>query len=386
MGSVDFVQQHTTRLPSGKLALDDADNNPNNGIQPTGTALVDFVELGLPDKRRLLGKMTSPSDVGMRRSLLRMRGRLYDASARATKKKQGFEERVSFYAHLTAYTYLMKKHIAEFGQGTAWSEEQLEDAISTMLDALNVGDDPVVFTNELETFSRDPAVRGFIKQLNAALLVAAAPLKGEVRNINLWAMTVKHAGGDESKASAWLAVLFQDLNSNLHTAHIADRQFSLQLATAIQLIKALPVAQLQLYPPTTEAVDRDFYHYYVPRYLASKMVKEGSTPQIAFLATLMMTVEYEYASLLSRDLAGQGSSSKLRHFFSTRSGLKMPLRQLKVAPADRLDDEKDIYMGYRGSLAGAGLPVRPYSFARLQASIEEDPDRAIRDIFRRAGH
>jgi hypothetical protein len=119
------------------------------------------------------------------------------------------------------------------------------------------------------------------------------------------------------------------------------------------------------------------------------MVSEGTPSDLAFLATLMMTVEYEFASMLARDMvasgqyAGRGRSSTARweHLLRTYAGLDRPVAMLA---GDHHEDLEDIHLGYLGSVAGSGLDLEPDSFSEHRRALLEDPHGAIHRIFERA--
>jgi hypothetical protein len=173
-------------------------------------------------------------------------------------------------------------------------------------------------------------------------------LVGEEKNLNIWEATVKFYGNPYDAAKA-LALLFQDTSlSKLHLAYLertntpgknhftGNKALLSKVIDTINLILDYSESSYgELFYPKIirESLNRNIYHFYVPLYLAMALEKSGTSKKYSFIASLMLTLTYEFITT-ARDY---------RYLFTDPE---------KLEPTQHLGKLKDIYGGYSGSLFG----------------------------------
>jgi hypothetical protein len=234
----------------------------------------------------------------------------------------------------------------------------------------------VAFKQKLITLLKDKKTTTYLKDLNAQL---ANYLHGNLENFNMWELTKKHYK-DETTAAMVMAALFQDTSPiKLHLAFL-DRAsiqstpvYSANMELLNDVIDSINIVINNsdsfheiFYPKGVQKnLNRNIYHLYVPLYLAKSLVADGVNKSSAFAATLMLTITYE--------------------FISSAQDYRYVLQDPKTFTS--LDDIKDIFGGYCGSMMGTygtsyGMMFNK-TFDTFRGNFERSTESAMATLLKR---
>ncbi len=190
----------------------------------------------------------------------------------------------------------------------------------------------------------------------------------------LWEYTLRWTGYDEKKALEWIAVLFQDTQSNrifTDYARIHGKRVSPKLAEAWdEAIEALSYAALtdpkdldyrmfvRPYPQVdTENLNAGFYHFYFTAYLASELRRKGHSEAASFFVPFLLNSLYEFYEMPRKYLLSDPNpfDAKGRYAYKTT----------------------DLYSGYVASLWALGRYSEAQSFEKFCADLSAHPAKAM---------
>lgn len=183
----------------------------------------------------------------------------------------------------------------------------------------------------------------------------------KIRDENLWEVTLAHYPSPKTAAKV-MAALFQDTShAKLHLAYLdksvkkpsaiflSNRELLEQTIDTINMVLDSNPEYYQelLYPPGVKTdLNKNIYHFYVPLYLAHALKEQGSTPEMSYIAPLMMTLTYEFVT----------ASDDYRYLFSDPSKLDPTKHAWKI---------KDISAGHQGAAMAVGKKnVKSLEFLR----------------------
>lgn len=255
------------------------------------------------------------------------------------------------------------------------------------------GNSAFVFLNErLHTLLSEPKTIEYLNELQRASLDAVYAQQ----KFNLWDFTLTQSQGNEDRALERLAVLFQD---GAQTA--AQRKFLLVeqhpmafvLGQTLELLEmGLNQGKIDVYPKSMTNTRTALYHYYVPRFLARRLIVTGHYRAMAARLPFVFNSVYELHQIQkAQDPNLQGlhkpvtvSSSEdpaLRQFVDKWNRfdelysdlldhLSAPLKPFAVT--GQADNLQDLYLGYAGGLHGSqnGTLISQEEF---NAAFSKDP-------------
>lgn len=167
----------------------------------------------------------------------------------------------------------------------------------------------VAFKQKLISLLNDPKTKTYLYDLNQQLYDY---LLNEDHPVNIWELSKKHFLNEYS-ASMAIAVLFQDTSKlKLHIGYLEHErpqgpkiyQDNLEL-----LGRVIDTINLVLdnseenyrklfYPASIQKdLNKNIYHFYVPLFLARALEREGVSKDDAYVATLMLTLTYEFITV-----------------------------------------------------------------------------------------
>jgi hypothetical protein len=172
----------------------------------------------------------------------------------------------------------------------------------------------------------------------------------KIRDENLWELTLQHYPSPKMAAMV-MAAMFQDTSqAKLHLAYLKKsvkkpgqvfvqnfELLDLTIDTINQVLDSNPeYFQELLYPPGVSTdMNKNIYHFYVPFYLAHALKQQGSSPEMSYIAPMLMTLTYEFVT----------ASEDYRYIFSDPSKLDPTKHAWKI---------KDISAGHQGAAMAVG--------------------------------
>ncbi len=228
------------------------------------------------------------------------------------------------------------------------------------------------FPADVADLAREARVRRFLDDL---IRMLADP---DVA-VDLWSLARARAGS-EDEAIRWLAVLFQDLIVQPvgHVRAVADRADQERLALAILALADSDPDRVRLYPDG-DLEGRSLYHYYVPVWLARRLRARGHAPAMAFLAPFVMNTEYERLALAAEanvrvDTDAFGDAGVIL------AGPGSGFDSVEIGEPERAETVRDVYLGYRGALRGAGLDRSPARLQDFEEGLRKEAGPFVRRV------
>lgn len=219
----------------------------------------------------------------------------------------------------------------------------------------------IVFHRELLKLAQDPASIQVLQQLDFDLTYRLQEFQLN-QSVN---MVLKN----NLKTLRWIAVMLQDTSPKLAHIHYlktklkgsmiaqkiaADLEVFIGKIINYQTANVAEFSQNQLLPRSTRNYNRDLgwrlYHFYVPAYLANRMIANGESHARAAYGAALMNISYEAITV--------------------DGDLKYPTGLTKFKP----EREKafDIYAGYVGACYGIGKPTCIQQPNEFKAIIVDD--------------
>ena len=197
----------------------------------------------------------------------------------------------------------------------------------------------------------------------------------KIRDENLWEVTLSHYPSPKMAAMV-MAALFQDTSAaKLHLAYLQKsvknpsetfiQNFELleqTISTINQVLDSNPdYFQELLYPPGVKTnLNKNIYHFYVPLYLGHALLEAGATPEMSYIAPMLMTLTYEFVT----------ASPDYRYIFSDPSKLDATKFSWKI---------KDISAGHQGAAMAVGKKnIKSLEF--LKKSFSESTAKTVKAL------
>ncbi|MEY3900799.1 MAG: hypothetical protein RL189_105 [Pseudomonadota bacterium] len=253
------------------------------------------------------------------------------------------------------------------------------DALSRELDFDYIrrpdGNSAFVFMSKrLQSLLSQKEVSDYLNEVQRASLDAIYANQ----KFNLWDFTLAHAKGNEEVALERIAVLFQD---GAQTA--AQKKFLLVqqhpmafvLGQTIEVLETgLAQGKITAYPSSVKLTRTAHYHYFVPRFLAQRIKKNGHGSVAAARLPFLFNSLYELRQIqkaqnpnidshhkpvrLDDDTSAslRGFIDKWNRFDELYSDLLDHLTAPLIAfnAQGQNDNLEDLYLGYAGALHGSG--------------------------------
>ncbi len=232
---------------------------------------------------------------------------------------------------------------------------------------------PVFFKKRLGTILAIPTVYTYLSEI--PLEVEKAIQSGT--RFKLWEYTRKFTL-DDSAASEWIALLFQDTNSNrifTKYARIGGKSVSPELLEVWEkAIDALHPERfrgpkgadyatvVRPYPNVdTEWLHEGFYHFYFVAHLAHSLVKRRHSESAAFFLPFLTNALYEFYELPREDLLSDPKPFDTKGKYAYKTA--------------------DLYSGYVGSLWALGHYEEAHGYAIFAKSISTSPTEAMKEHY-----
>lgn len=226
----------------------------------------------------------------------------------------------------------------------------------------------VAFKSNLLVLLNSPKTGQYLNDLNQRLY---AYLVNRAERPNIWAITQSYYKTPYMTALV-MATLFQDTSiMKLHLAYLdtagtrgnesfqKNKEWLGHVIDTINMVLDNSEEHYRelFYPPEiVKHLNRNIYHFYVPLFLAMSLEQEGATKEMAYAASLMLTLTYEFLT----------SAKDYRYLYADPE---------RLDPVKDLWDIKDIYGGYCGSNYG----VRGARFNQNFEIIRESFGRSTED-------
>ncbi len=258
-----------------------------------------------------------------------------------------------------------QKTVASFLRQMSLRVELLEDPSSG-----NTGPTTIVFPSELLLLIRQPQVSRFLGELANQIQLAQA------QNFDLFISSLKILKTD-FRASQYLAVLFQDISyGESHVTWLKSRlakypdrfdeisKYNIELLhrvigllREVVLKKGISDFSYKIYPPAYQNqlnfLSSAFYHYYVIRYTAMKMKREGQPAEKVFFVNFIFNYLYELFD---------------------ESSLETLVSEPKDLPKEHWSD---VWTGLQGALDGTKLNSHSLNPSEI---LQMPPENMIRTI------
>ena len=228
----------------------------------------------------------------------------------------------------------------------------------------------VAFKQELIDHLNHKNTEAYLRDLNFHL---TQYLTGEIKDANIWNVTMKHFKNELHAAGA-IAVLLQDTSPmKLHLAYLDKREikgrppFAVNKELLAHTIDTISMVldytekgngQLFYQPSVKNLINKTIYHFYVPYYLAMKLVAEGHSKRMAHAAPFLMTLSYEF----------------ITHAEDYRYLIKDHTHLDPIKDAAKLTD---IHGGYTGAALGAQRYQQIISLDDFKTSFQRSTQEAL---------
>jgi hypothetical protein len=228
----------------------------------------------------------------------------------------------------------------------------------------------IAFPELTERLTRDPKVHRAMETIANEISTARAGRKP----YDLWGAVEREAGSSKA-ALEWMAVLFQDSPrggeyfNTLHPSTLKDA-----LTRILEAVEAPRGGwSLQAFPGSVRSADPRLYHFYVPAYLAARVVETGIKPRSAVAVTFSLESEY------------QGFKARSLYMSPRRVALNMLGKG--AHNTDFFDHPaltRALYLGYAGSMLGSGMGAPRLSPEAFAEGVQEEARALFAEIIRGA--
>ena len=206
----------------------------------------------------------------------------------------------------------------------------------------------IAFKKNLTTLLSSPTTTEFLNDVQQKLY---RYLLGQEQDFNLWELALQHYKTMPAAAKV-IAALFQDTSpAKLHLAYLDKTQtngganflinkelLNRTIDTINTVVDYTPASFNQLFYPheISKDLNRNLYHFYVPLYLSMALNESGVKKQMAFAASLFMTLTYEFITsaddyrYLFTDPKTIDSEWKIRDIFGGLQGSAMGVNKKVV--------------------------------------------------------
>lgn len=234
---------------------------------------------------------------------------------------------------ITVYNKLIEQRVVNtYGGASGFSLSERQRAMDLMNGRILDSDGPAVFIGEVRSLLQDPQVRTYLTELRRAIGSATRE-----NPVSLWEFTLARAGS-EREATRWIATLLQDFTPEIlqgqgfiRMVEDDQRGHAVLLDTLKAVAAGVRSGALQPYPQGWRFGTGQFYHYYVPRYLAQRLVDEGVPRNLAFLAVGTFNLEYELLAPALMDQRHDQVLEDVAQVFTQATGITRQQLDARVA-------------------------------------------------------
>lgn len=233
----------------------------------------------------------------------------------------------------------------------------------------------VVFINDLKVLLQDKKILKYLKEMKTEVELAYENKK----IFDLYLFTLAHAQS-QFEAVRWIATLLQDTSTGQSVIEWLKRNptsdWSKNPKLTDEIVSELsdinyffreelptlkrPTTNFNLYPGSTDAstMNIQFYHFYVPAYLTSKLSRLNFSKPFAAFAPFIFNYLYEVSN---------GAEAVGRIWNEPKNILD-------------LKTQEDIYLGYFGPLWALGLDKKALEFTHFKEGLRTNPALLLHNV------